>query len=573
MFGADYFKARESLSNLASRVVELADKTESDKASLESEDIAQGLVSPFLFVVCGESNSGKSTLLNGIFGQEMCGALSSTQSSKIQWLRYGRKHLDKEITPLIEECYRPIPFLKQFNLMDTPGTNRGGKTHQSITERFLPSADLVFWIVPVGNPWGASLWDFVSQQNDSILKKSVIILQQSDLRDANDLEVILGHVRDLAVQRLGSVPPIFPVSSKQALQAKLANPVNAQLWRDSGYPALERHIAEVIEQSPARQRMLVDIRKAIVDVLRNIEKTVELRAELLQGNETFLRELEAEVNHERNRHSAEFAINFSGMREVFAGKNKEAKRYVRKKLGFVSTLKSLLVAENTSKVIESWLIESVESSVSEQADIDGAQLVDDCHQHWQTVMPRVKKKLAIELADFDDSDDGFDSIREGFAERLTSSARQALLNLRIRKGLNPQIVKRREQLKNWLYLCLVFLLASGVAGALDLGARYYVAFGLLAVSSIFLLIFAVRVRLTAKRLAKFLSFRLEDGRLSFTRALEQDYKDGVRSFYTEYGSQLSSVRQHIFKAQQELQPNLEQRNRLFLELMIIEQDL
>lgn len=573
MFGEDYFKARESLSNLASRVVELADKTESNKAPLVSEDIAQGLISPFLFVVCGESNSGKSTLLNGIFGQKMCGARSSAQAAKIQWFRYGRKNSDKEVTPLIEECYRPIPFLKQFNLMDTPGTNAGDKAHQSVTEKFLPSADLIFWIVPVGNPWGASLWDFVSQQNDRILKKSVIVLQQSDLKDANDLEIILGHVRDLAVQRLGRVPPIFSVSSKQALQAKLANPVNAQLWRDSGYPGLERHIAEAVEQSPARQRMLVDIRKAIVEVLRNIEKTVEQRAELLEGNESFLRELEAEVDQERNKHAAEFAINFSGMREVFAGQNKEAKRYVRKKLGFCSTLKSLFVAENTSKVIESWLIESVESSVSERADRDGSQLVDDCHQHWQTVIPRVKKKLAIELADFDDSEDGFDLIREGFGERLTRSARQALLNLRIRKGINPHLVKRREQLKNWLYLCLVFLLASGVAGALDLGSRYYVAFGLFALSSVFLLIFAVRVRFTAKHLAKFLSLRLEDGRLSFTRALEQDYKEGVRSFYTEYGSQLSRVRQHIFKAQQELQPHLEQRNGLFLELMIIEQDL
>ena len=573
MFGEDYFKARESLASLASRVVELADKTESNKAPLVSEDITQGLISPYLFVVCGESNSGKSTLLNGIFGQELCGNDPSAQPSKIQWFRHGEKSLDKEITPLIEECYRPIPFLKQFNLMDTPGTNSGSKAHQPVTQKFLPSADLIFWVIPVGNPWGASLWDFVSQQNESILKKSVIVLQQAELQDENDLKIILGHVQDLAVQRLSYVPPLFPVSSKQASEAKLAHSVNAALWQDSGYPALEQHIAETVEQSPARQRMLVDIRKAIVDVLRSIEQTVEQRAEQLEGNESFLRELEAEVSHERNRHTAEFAVNFTGMREVFAGKNKEAKCYVRKKLGFFSTLKSLFVAENTSKVIESWLIESVESSVSEQADMDGNRVVDDCHQHWQTVMPRVKKKLAIELPDFDDSEDGFDSIREGFGERLTSSAHQALLNLRIRKGLNPHIVRRREQLKNWLYLCLVFLLASGVAGALDLGSHYYVAYGLFAVSSTFLLIFAVRVRLTAKHLAKSLSARLENGRMSFSRALEQDYKEGVRSFYTEYGSLLSSVRQHIFKAQQELQPNLEQRNRLFLELMIIEQDL
>jgi len=79
--------------------------------------------------------------------------------------------------------------------------------------------------------------------------------------------------------------------------------------------------------------------------------------------------------------------------------------------------------------------------------------------------------------------------------------------------------------------------------------------------------------MTAKKITKSLGRRLESARIPFSQALEHDYKDGVRSFYSEYGNLLSRVRLHIFKAQKEHQPNLEQRNRLFLELMIVEQDL
>ena len=572
MFGEGYFHARSGLAHLAARVLELADKTESDSSPLTSEDIAQGLESPYLFVVCGEEGVGKSSFLNGIFGQEVCQRHSGLDSQRVQWFRYGEPSRDQEITPLVEECYRPVGFLKQFNLMDTPGTNASVQGHLPIIKRFLPASDLVFWVIPVGNPWGASLWDFISSQSDAILKKSVIVLQQTDLRDESDLDIILGHVRDLSKQRLTHVPPIFPVSAKLTMESKLSNPVNEALWNQSGYPALEQYVSDAVAHSPARQKMLVDIRKALADVLRHIEKSIEQRTQSLEGNEAFLRGLEAELDSERMKYSAEFAVKFADMRDVFASKNKEMKRYVRRKLGFFSSLKSLLIAENTSKSIESSLVDSVEASVVAQANIDGTHLVNACHQHWSTVRPRVNKRFSIDLDDFDDESDGFDTIRASFNKRMGRSARQAMSNLRIRKGINPQIIARQNHLKHWLYLSLVFWLFAGVTGALQVAPDYYVALGFLACAMGVLLIFIIRVRLTGKKITKALGRRLESSRISVARTLELDYKEGVRSFYTEYGNLLSGVRQHIFNAQQELEPNREQRNQLFLELMIIERD-
>jgi tRNA U34 5-carboxymethylaminomethyl modifying GTPase MnmE/TrmE len=296
MFGDNYFKTRERLADLAARVIEIADRTGADQSPMTDDGIVHGLISPFLFVACGESQSGKSMLLNGIFGQEVCQISNGGRPPKVRWYKHAKKSANKEVTPLVEECYRPVDFLEHFNLMDTPGTDvsigdLGNLECQKITERFLPASDLVFWVLPVSNPWGASLWKFFSAQSDAILKKSVIILQQTDLKDEGDIEIILGHVRDLAQQRLGTVPPIFPVSGLWSMRAKRSNPVDAQLWHDSGYPALERHIVELVEHSPARQRMLLDIRKSLAEVLRSIEQAVEHRAHLLEGNEQFLRDL------------------------------------------------------------------------------------------------------------------------------------------------------------------------------------------------------------------------------------------------------------------------------------------
>lgn len=572
MFGGDYFQARAQLAELATRVLSLAEKTAADQAPLTEDGMIEDLMSPYLFVACGEAGSGKSTLLNGVFGGDFCATDTLKNSDKINWFRYGEKGRDREVTPLMQECYRPLEFLKLFNLMDSPGTNVGNGEYSKVVSRFLPCCDLVFWVIPVTNPWGASLWDFISSQSEAVLRKSVIVLQQKDRCDTDELEIISGHVRDLAQQRLDYLPPMFVVSGRQAVKSKLPAIVDSELWSESGYPELEQFIADAVAQSPARLETLSSVRKGLTEVLRNIEASVEQRSRQLEGNENFLRDLEYEVNQERKRHASEFVVKFADMRAVFAGKNKEAKRYMRRKMGVLSTLKSLFLAENTSKAIESWLVDSIEVSVAAQADLDGEQLVEECRQHWKTVCPRVEQRLAIQLNDFDEVCDCFDGIREDFNKQMGASARQAVQNLRLRKALSPAVSRRQEHLKNCFYFVLLFLMASGVVGALNLPVPF-LALELLVGAGLSFVMFTVRVRLTRKKISRSLAARLEKARIPFVRALEQDYQSGVRMFYVEYVNLLSSVRSHIFDAQQELAPNLEQRNRLFLELMILEREM
>ena len=189
MFG-DYFTTRKRLTDVVVRVLALAEKTDAEKTPLEQNDITKGLKNPFLFVVCGEVNAGKSSLLNGLFGENICKTNVLPETDKVQWYRYGDEGRDEEVTPILEERFRPIDFLMDFNLVDTPGTNSVVQGHQAITDRFLPVSDLIFWVFPASNPWGASTWDFISKQKDDMIEKSIFILQQADLREEADLDVI-----------------------------------------------------------------------------------------------------------------------------------------------------------------------------------------------------------------------------------------------------------------------------------------------------------------------------------------------------------------------------------------------
>jgi hypothetical protein len=67
--------------------------------------------------------------------------------------------------------------------------------------------------------------------------------------------------------------------------------------------------------------------------------------------------------------------------------------------------------------------------------------------------------------------------------------------------------------------------------------------------------------------------RIEDLRQPFTDSLAEDYKDGVREFYLEYGGLFEIVRRRIADQKMLLEPRMKRWNNLFLEIKAIEQEL
>ena len=63
MFGERYFATRERLGEVVNGILSIAKATGVDTAHRMSQDVLdQGLATPFLFVVCGEVNAGKSNI-------------------------------------------------------------------------------------------------------------------------------------------------------------------------------------------------------------------------------------------------------------------------------------------------------------------------------------------------------------------------------------------------------------------------------------------------------------------------------------------------------------------------------
>jgi small GTP-binding protein len=257
-----YLQLRSDLESALTNLLKLGSELRRSSATLDTiHGLLTDIREPLLFVVVGEVKAGKSSLLNALFRQEFARVDVLPATDKIYIFRHGAQEKQVDVSPHLVERYLPIAFLREFNVVDTPGTNTIVQAHQEITENFLPRADVVLFVFSVANPWAQSAWNILEIVHQKWSKSLIFVLQQADLREPRELEVIRRHVEDTARQKLGAVPPIVAVSARKALRAQSAGAPNDDLWRESQIGALEEQINFTVTESSARMRKLGSARQ------------------------------------------------------------------------------------------------------------------------------------------------------------------------------------------------------------------------------------------------------------------------------------------------------------------------
>lgn len=214
------------------------------RVGLETKPLKQALLDldgPFLLVVVGEFNSGKSSLLNALLGGDFLKEGVTPTTDRINLIGYGPEPKLEPHSPELVLIQLPHPMLKDVRLVDTPGTNAILQHHQVLTEKFLPRADLILFVTSADRPFTQSEANFLSFIR-AWGKKVVIVINKMDLLTEPELQQVLEFVKKGADQTLGQVPPIFTVSARRARQGEIAT---------SHVPELEAHIRQVLTHQAA----------------------------------------------------------------------------------------------------------------------------------------------------------------------------------------------------------------------------------------------------------------------------------------------------------------------------------
>src|ERR1700680_3203589 len=250
MIADNYLQLRTDLETALAGLLKLSSDMRRDSATL---DTLHGLLTdvrePLLFVVVGEVKAGKSSLLNALFGQEFAKVDVRPATDRVYIFRYGPEEKSIAVSPQLTERSLPISFLRDFSVVDTPGTNTMVPEHQTIAESFIPRADLVLFVFSVVNPWSQSAWALLNFVQKKWLKNVVFVLQQADLREPKEIDVIHRHLQDTAMQKLGFVAPIFAVSARKALLARTTALDKERLWQESEFGPLDEQINLIVAES------------------------------------------------------------------------------------------------------------------------------------------------------------------------------------------------------------------------------------------------------------------------------------------------------------------------------------
>jgi GTPase SAR1 family protein len=571
MFGERYFATRERLSEVMTGIAALAAEIGLDVSEqLPLAELAKGACPPFLFTVCGDVNAGKSTLINGLFGREFCRVSKLPETKQVTWYRYGDSVRELQTAPMLEERLHPVDFLRDFNFIDTPGINAALTGHLPAIERFLPTADLIIFVFAASNPWGAATWNFIARLSAESLAKVAFVVQQIDQCAATDIEVILGHLRDLALNRIGFVPPLFAVSGKLACEAKLAIPFASKQFADSGFPALESFISKCIYESPSRNQLLETWRVQASAALRSVDDQIENRTRRIYFQGNFLEDIESEIDAMREQLLRRLPSHLAGVAQVFQSESAGVAKLLGKRLALLPSVFRLFVGDRTSQEVEAVFIGRLQATVEAVAEADGEQVVAVCRNHWLELEERVRRVMGVELGDPHEVDEILAVARRRFVQRLGRAASQGIGNLKVRNQLGKDIRRRNVALKSFTFMMLLLLAAGATCGALLVPWAPWILCGL---SLVFGLAGMLIGWLTRRSLVADFKERLLDTCGAYANTLRLDYEEALRIVFQDYVDSLGAIRRHLATEKQGIEPRQRRWKEWFLTLKAIEQDL
>jgi len=399
MIGEDYLQTRAQLGTALYALSSLAHDLH---ASPETIDTLQGLNAslrePFLFVVMGEVKAGKSTVLNALFGREFCRADVLPATDRIYLFKYAGQPKDVAINEHLTECYRPNNFLRDFNVVDTPGTNTIVAEHQRIAEEFVPMADLVLFVFSVTNPWTASAWDFLSLIHNRWKKNVLLILQQSDLRDATEIAAVKNHLEETAREKLGSSPPIFAVSARNAFQAKTGDPSQRErLLAESHFDELESHITQTIASGETGAAKLRSVCQSAQVIGRELAEKAKGAFATIQKDNERIQQLGGVLEERKEQSLRQVGGVLWSLAQNFERTQRKSEELLAERLSWGRTFQLIFRKQKWHTEFQESIDQQLRDTLKRQIANSIELLETDLKAVWQQLHESIQKTFAAEI--------------------------------------------------------------------------------------------------------------------------------------------------------------------------------
>jgi small GTP-binding protein len=364
---------------------------------------SQQLDELFLLVIVGEFNSGKSAFVNALLGDRFLTEGVTPTTTEIQILKYGEKVSQESGDSDIQVLTYPVEWLQEINIVDTPGTNAVIQRHQEITEDFVPRADLVLFITSADRPFTESERTFLERVREWG-KKVIFVVNKIDvLETPQDVERVIDFVEEHARELLGRRPLVFPVSARQARQAKQAAsqptndngagaPQQQQLWVNSRFDPLERYILSTLDE---RERLRLKLSNPLGIARRLTARYQEVagaRRALLRDDVATIQTLQGQLAGYEADMRRDFKYHLSLVDNALYGMAERGNRFFDETIR-LGRIFDLMNAEKVRGMFEREVVADTSAQVETATHDLIDWLVQEDFRQWQAVMDYLNRRI------------------------------------------------------------------------------------------------------------------------------------------------------------------------------------
>jgi small GTP-binding protein len=532
MVGEKYLELRSQLGSVLGSLGTLAQQLGAPTETNEHiRDLLLTLNQPFLFVVVGEVKAGKSSLLNALFGREFLRVDVLPATDRIYVFKYGDSEKDAPVSEHIVERYRPIEFLKDFNIVDTPGTNTIIANHQEITERYVPLADLIVFVFSVTNPWAASSWEFLRLIGHQWKKNIVFIVQQADLRTADEVVSVVRHLEQTILQILGVSGPIFAVSAKKALQAKTASGSdNESLWAASNFGPLENWISRTVTESGERGGKIRSVSATAQVILGNLRAQVQSSLDVLVADQQKLATIRGSLGARKEQTLRQISGFIREMEKAYDACRERGEKLLEERLTIGQTFKMIFSGGRWEKDFQDQVESDVKTRVQAQIEHALSLLESDLRSVWQDLQERVQAQFGADArAQVRGAVPQFLSQRDSILQRIELTLMEEMSDARVK----DQLQNLFGETARWLRVPTGVAAAGGiftVVAILTHTAILDVTGTIAGLAALSGTLYAVlRRRKTLRQYRE----KMDEKRAQLSEAVENQLKQSVEAFYYE----------------------------------------
>jgi small GTP-binding protein len=533
-----YLELRSHLGSALGSLVSLAQQIGAPADTIQHlQNLITGLKEPFLFVVVGEVKAGKSMLLNALFGRDFCKVDVLPATDRIYVFKYSETEKDIPISEHLTERWRSIDFLKDFNIVDTPGTNTIVANHEEITENFMPMADLIVFVFSVLNPWGASSWDFLRLISNQWKKNIVFVIQQADLRDEHEVASVVKHLDQRILQILGSSRPIFAVSAKRAFQAKTGTDGQKQaLWDTSNFGPLEEWITQTVSHSAGRGGKVRSVTQTAQVVVGDLRAQIQGSLDILKSDQEKLATIRGTLDSRQEQTMRQVGGFIREMEIAYDACRERGEKLLEDRLSFGQTVKMIFSGGRWEKDFQDQVESDVKAKVQAQIEHALTLLESDLRSIWQDLQERVSTHFGA-ARQVRAVMPGFLSQREVVLRRLQLTLLEQMSDARIKEQLQSLF----GETARWLRIPTgvaaaggIFTIIAALTHTAILDVTGTVA-GLAALTGTLYAVFRRRKTLREYR------ERMNEKRKDLATAVETQLKHAIAVFYQEVGQTFSPL--------------------------------